>query len=132
MARIEVADWEGPAADAFHWVFDPEPKRWVKASDAMADASDHLRRYVAELRAARDKAAEARTLWQQGMAASENAANGTGPASPAVAERSAGDSIDFRALARPQEYLSCQRVQRRSQLAAHWRAMARSRLARTR
>jgi hypothetical protein len=94
MARIEVADWDGPAADAFHWIFDPEPKRWVRASDVMADAADYLRRFVAELRVARGKAAEARTLWQQGIVASEGAANDTGPASPAVAERNAVDSID--------------------------------------
>jgi hypothetical protein len=73
MKRIDVDEWTGPAADAFHLMIDLEPKKWAKASDAMGAASDVLTRFTEDLQSARRQAWEARVLWQQGEAATSKA-----------------------------------------------------------
>jgi hypothetical protein len=65
LKKIDVADWVGATADAFHGEFAKQPKLWWQGSDAMHAAAGVLDTWYHEVNGAQSKAADAIAKWKQ-------------------------------------------------------------------
>ncbi|MEV0088698.1 putative T7SS-secreted protein [Saccharopolyspora sp. NPDC050642] len=75
LQRIDTTEgWNGEAAEQFRSAFDGEPAKWLEAGDCFHTASTALKTYSATLTWAQGQAAEAVRLWDQGQAATREAA----------------------------------------------------------
>jgi hypothetical protein len=66
---IDVGNWQGAAADAFHTRFEDQPKRFLVAADAFVTAAAALDSYASALSWAQRQAAEAVALVRAGDSA---------------------------------------------------------------
>ncbi|MGW5436325.1 putative T7SS-secreted protein [Nocardia asteroides] len=64
LRKIDVADWSGSAASAFHDEYSKQPKLWWDGADAMAKAKTALAAWSAEVTAAQAKASDAIAKWE--------------------------------------------------------------------
>ncbi|MVU78267.1 hypothetical protein GPX89_13560 [Nocardia sp. ET3-3] len=64
LRTIDVADWTGKAATAFHTEFDKQPKMWWTAGDAFVKAAAHLDSWYWAVMTAQAKAQEAIDKWE--------------------------------------------------------------------
>ncbi|MGV9663749.1 putative T7SS-secreted protein [Nocardia niigatensis] len=64
LRKIDVADWTGKAATAFHTEFDKQPKAWFTAGDAFTKAAAHLDNWYWALETAQAKAQDAIEKWE--------------------------------------------------------------------
>ncbi|MEC3952905.1 DUF6531 domain-containing protein [Nocardia sp. CDC153] len=64
LRTIDVADWTGKAATAFHTEFDKQPKAWFTAGDAFTKAAAHLDNWYWALETAQAKAQDAIDKWE--------------------------------------------------------------------
>ncbi|MFD6220735.1 putative T7SS-secreted protein [Nocardia asteroides] len=64
LRKIDVADWSGSAASAFHDEYSKQPKLWWDGADAMAKAKTALAAWSAEVTAAQAKASDAISKWE--------------------------------------------------------------------
>ncbi|AYF76305.1 hypothetical protein D7D52_23535 [Nocardia yunnanensis] len=64
LRKIDVADWTGKAATAFHTEFDKQPKAWWTAGDAFTKAAAHLDNWYWALETAQAKAQDAIEKWE--------------------------------------------------------------------
>ncbi|MFI1919362.1 putative T7SS-secreted protein [Nocardia sp. NPDC020380] len=64
LRKIDVADWTGKAATAFHTEFDKQPKMWWTAGDAFVKAAAHLDSWYWAVTTAQAKAQEAIDKWE--------------------------------------------------------------------
>lgn len=84
LARVEVANWRGRAADGFIDVLTPEPARWRAAADSFLAGAVALERFVGCIGPARSTAGDAIVLWQRYLATAAAAVALAGaPAQPA-------------------------------------------------
>ncbi|WP_216892161.1 putative T7SS-secreted protein [Nocardia alni] len=72
LKKIDVAQWTGATADAFHDQFGKQPKLWWQGADAMNAASGVLDAWYHEVTAAQAKAADAIAKWKQAEAEERN------------------------------------------------------------
>ncbi|MGF6889489.1 RHS repeat-associated protein [Nocardia sp. GAS34] len=75
LKKIDVADWVGATADAFHGEFGKQPKLWWQGSDAMHAAAGVLDAWYHEVAAAQSKAADAIAKWKQADTEENNKKN---------------------------------------------------------
>ena len=95
LQRIDTTKgWKGEAADQFRKVFHGQPAKWLKAGDAFHAAADALDSYASTLTWARQQAADAISLWNQGQVATGEAraqrAQAVQQAQQEAAQRTAG------------------------------------------
>ncbi|WP_051153328.1 putative T7SS-secreted protein [Nocardia niigatensis] len=64
LRTIDVADWIGKGASAFHAEFDKQPKLWWTAGDAFTKAAAHLDNWYWALETAQAKAQNAIDKWE--------------------------------------------------------------------
>ncbi|MFI5501006.1 putative T7SS-secreted protein [Nocardia asteroides] len=64
LRKIDVADWSGEAASAFHDEYSKQPKLWWDGADAMAKAKTALDAWSHEVTAAQNKASDAIAKWE--------------------------------------------------------------------
>ncbi|MGN2638313.1 putative T7SS-secreted protein [Nocardia takedensis] len=64
LRRIDVADWSGAAASAFHDEYAKQPKLWWDGADAMLEARAALDAWSHEVTAAQNKASDAIAKWE--------------------------------------------------------------------
>lgn len=64
LRKIDVADWSGSAASAFHDEYAKQPKLWWDGADAMGKAKTALAAWSAEVTAAQAKASDAIAKWE--------------------------------------------------------------------
>ncbi|APA96708.1 Putative deoxyribonuclease RhsC [Nocardia seriolae] len=64
LRKIDVADWTGGAATAFHVEFDKQPKMWWTAGDAFVKAGAHLDSWYWAVETAQAKAQSAIEKWE--------------------------------------------------------------------
>ncbi|MEV0059363.1 putative T7SS-secreted protein [Nocardia sp. NPDC050718] len=64
LRKIDVADWSGSAASAFHDEYSKQPKLWWDGADAMGKAKTALAAWSAEVTAAQAKASDAIAKWE--------------------------------------------------------------------
>ncbi|MFJ9370950.1 putative T7SS-secreted protein [Nocardia sp. NPDC101769] len=64
LRTIDVADWTGKGASAFHAEFDKQPKAWWTAGDAFTKAAAHLENWYWALETAQAKAQNAINKWE--------------------------------------------------------------------
>lgn len=75
LAKVKTLGWSGAASASFHSAFDPQAQRWRAISDALSQTANSLAGHSDVLRGAQRQATDAITLWQQGEAATQEAAN---------------------------------------------------------
>ncbi len=73
LKRIDDGGWQGQAADAFHDFFEGHPGEWMRSGDGFVAAADAVEDYLPVLEWAQREAAEAITVWSEGVAATEQA-----------------------------------------------------------
>lgn len=73
LLSIDTGAWTGEAADAFHDSFEPKPKQWNAAADALDAAATTLGEYAGMLRWAQERAGRAVDLYEQGQRATQQA-----------------------------------------------------------
>lgn len=64
LKTIDVADWTGKGASAFHTAFDKQPKLWWTAGDAMSKTAAHLNNWYWAVETAQAKAQDAIDKWE--------------------------------------------------------------------
>ncbi|MEV6769833.1 putative T7SS-secreted protein [Nocardia sp. NPDC051030] len=64
LKTIDVADWTGRGASAFHTAFDKQPKLWWTAGDAFTKAAAHLDNWYWAVQTGQAKAQEAIDKWE--------------------------------------------------------------------
>ncbi|WP_405484278.1 putative T7SS-secreted protein [Nocardia sp. NBC_00511] len=64
LKTIDVADWTGKGASAFHTAFDKQPKLWWTAGDAMSKTAAHLSNWYWAVETAQAKAQDAIDKWE--------------------------------------------------------------------
>jgi uncharacterized protein YukE len=75
LKSINTADsWSGEAAETFRDVFPQQPTHWFEAGDCFHDAAKALTTYGSTLQWAQQQAADAIRLWDEGNAATRQAA----------------------------------------------------------
>ena len=85
LARVEVTNWRGRAADGFTDVLTPEPARWRAAADGFSAGAVALEAFVACIAPARSTASDAIALWQRYLATAAAAADvAQAPVQPTV------------------------------------------------
>lgn len=85
LARVEVANWRGRAADGFTEAVSPEPARWRTAADSFLTGAVALEGFVSGIGSARSTAGDAIALWQRYLATAAAAIAMAGaPAQPAL------------------------------------------------
>src|SRR4051812_3935418 len=84
LRKIDSGSWTGAAAQKFHEKFSYEPGRWFTAGDAMQGGAGALDDYVATLRWAQHRAAEAIGEWDQAQAAPQHPKPDHAPATTAA------------------------------------------------
>ncbi|MBO0840431.1 MAG: hypothetical protein J2O49_06405 [Sciscionella sp.] len=72
LGTVRTGDWSGPAADAFHTSFAPQPSNWYRVSDALHASAGSLSGYASTLRWAQTEASQAVALWKKAQAATGN------------------------------------------------------------
>ncbi|MCT2583557.1 putative T7SS-secreted protein [Actinophytocola gossypii] len=73
LGNVRIPDWEGPASSEFWDKFTPEKANWELARDAMRSAAGTLDSHSSTLTWAQGQAAEAIDLWNDGVAATNQA-----------------------------------------------------------
>ncbi|RJQ81839.1 hypothetical protein D5S17_04510 [Pseudonocardiaceae bacterium YIM PH 21723] len=73
LRTLDDGGWKGPAADAFHGIFDGQPSKWIECGDAFHDAGKVLADFVGTLEWAQGQAAEAIEQWTKAEAATAQA-----------------------------------------------------------
>lgn len=67
LSRIDIAQWHGPAADAFHDAFGQQPRAWSDAATAFDSAATAVARYGETISWAQQQAQHALDLYRQGV-----------------------------------------------------------------
>ena len=73
LQEISVSGWSGRAADRFHEHFKLQPEKWWCASATFGRAADAWEVYASALEQAQTRAAEAKVVYEEGVAAVEAA-----------------------------------------------------------
>ncbi|WP_156096098.1 WXG100 family type VII secretion target [Amycolatopsis jejuensis] len=73
LETIELAGWQGKAADRFRDKFGREPQKWYRASDSMEVSASALEGYAETLRWAQGRAEDAIRQWNSAQVASSAA-----------------------------------------------------------